>query len=114
MNEYKQAPVLLSKGEKHRGTLGKAIRSHELEIAIMNGLGERDTVAIKIMFFLTGNADNGSFRVSEKTICERCNISESGYKTARKKLISRGWIEHKDGKITVLYDNIYNWQQYKS
>ncbi len=51
----------------------------------------------KIMYFLTGNAAD-SFRVSEKTICERCNISESGYKNARKKLVEKGWLFHKPGE----------------
>lgn len=105
----KSAPVLLSKGEKFRGNNGKAIRSHELESAIMNGLGYRNTAMLKIMFFLTGNSDNGNFRVSQKTICERCNISDTGYKEARKKLDAMGWIDYdkENNSITVLYDNIY-------
>lgn len=105
----KTAPVLLSKGEKFRGNNGKAIRSHELESAIMNGLGERDAAMLKIMFFLTGNSDNGNFRVSQKTICERCNISEAGYKKARAKLNDMRWIDYdkENNSITVLYDNIY-------
>lgn len=82
-----QAPVLLAEGEKNRGTLGKAIRSHELEMAIFNCLGSRDVAAVKFMLFLTGNAADGSFRITEKTVCRRCNISETGYKSARKKLV---------------------------
>ena len=62
---------------------------------------------MKVMFFLTGNAEG--FRVSEKTIMERCNISESGYKNARKKLVEMGWLNHKSGDyIQVNYDKIFN------
>ena len=111
MANLNQAPKLLSNGEKYKdpNKMGKAIRTHELEMKIMNGLGDRDMAMLKIMLFLTGNANDGSFRVAEKTICERCNISESGYKTARKKLIARGWITLKPGEeIIVNYDNMYN------
>lgn len=113
MPNYTQAPLLISLGDKFRGSLGKAIRSHELEIAIMNCLGARDIAAVKLMFFLTGNANDGTFRVAEKTVCERCNISEKSYKDARKKLVNIGWIEHKDGTIKVMYDKIYKDYQLK-
>lgn len=107
MANLQQAPALLSKGERFRGTNGKAIRSHDLETAIWNGLGERDMAMAKVMFFLTGQAQDGKFKVAEKTIIERCNMSERGYKGARKKLVEKGWIDHQEGMITVLYDNIY-------
>ena len=72
----------------------------------MNGLGERDFAAMKIMLFLTGNAEG--FGVAEKTILERCNISESAYKKARKKLVDKGWITHKPGEaIIVNYNTIF-------
>lgn len=102
-----KAPVIKYNGEKFQeGKLGKAIRSHELEAAIANGLGERDFAAYKVMMFLTGNAQG--FGVAEKTICERCNISESAYKKARSKLVQMGWITHIQGKeIIVNYDEIY-------
>ena len=51
----------------------------------------------KVMMFLTGNAEN-EFKVSEKTVMDRCNISESGYKKARKKLVEMGWINHMPGE----------------
>lgn len=110
MANYNQAPVLLAQGQKQRDSKnwGKAIRTHELEMCIMCGLGDRDFAAMKVMLFLTGNAADGSFGVAEKTILERCNISEAAYKNARKKLISMGWITHVAGKsITVNYDKIY-------
>ena len=110
MGNFQQAPELKAVGQKQRDSKkwGKAIRTHELESAIMCGLGDRDFAAMKIMLFLTGNAANEGFRVAEKTIMERCNISESAYKNARKKLVSMGWISHEAGKhITVNYDAIY-------
>lgn len=61
---------------------------------------------VKIMYFLTGNAPG--FRVSEKTILDRCNISESGYKKARKKLVEMQWIFHKPGEyIQVNFNKIF-------
>lgn len=106
MANYNQAPQIKYNGEKYRDSKGwgKAIRTHELETAIMNGLGERDMAMLKIMLFLTGNAEG--FGVAEKTICERCNMSESGYRKARKKLEEKNWITVTDGKIIVNYNVI--------
>ena len=62
---------------------------------------------VKIMYFLTGNAEG--FRVSERTILERCNISESGYKKARKKLAEKQWIFHQAGEyIQVNFNKIFS------
>ena len=108
MPNLQQAPQIKYNGEKYKDSKGwgKAIRPHELESAIFCGLGERDYVACKIMLFLTGNAEG--FRVAEKTIIDRCNISESAYKNARKKLVTMGWITHNPGEsITVNYNKIY-------
>lgn len=107
-----QAPVIKYNGDKMKDNKhwGKAIRTHELETAIMNGLGERDMAMLKIMLFLTGNAEG--FAVAEKTICDRCNISESGYKTARKKLIAMGWISSEKGALIVNFDNILKTKGY--
>lgn len=108
MPNYNQAPVIAVQGTKNRDSKGwgKAIRTHELETILMTQLGSRDMAMLKIMLFLTGNAEG--FAVAEKTICERCNISESGYKKARKSLIDMGWITLQQGKeIRVNYDNIY-------
>lgn len=107
MPNYNQAPAIKYNGEKNRDPKkwGKAIRTHELETAIMNGLGARDMGMLKIMLFLTGNAEG--FRVAEKTIMERCNLSKSGYYTARDKLEKMGWLKCEDGQIVVNYDKIY-------
>ena len=87
--------------------MGMAIRPHELEAAINCCLGQKDIALLKIMYFLTGNASG--FRVAEKTILKRCNISESGYKKGRKKLVEMGWIAHKPGEyIQVDYNKIYS------
>lgn len=106
MPNMNQAPLLKYNGDKMKDNKnwGKAIRTHELEAAIMNGLGPKDMAMLKVMLFLTGNADG--FAVAEKTICERCNISESGYKNARKKLADMGWITHSNGEIIVNYNTI--------
>lgn len=108
---YRQAPKLNSIGSKDRQDRisGFAMRNHQLEAAIANCLGERDFAAYKVMMFLTGNAADIGFRVAEKTILTRMNISERSYVSARKKLIDMGWIEHESGKhITVNYDKIYD------
>lgn len=108
MPNNNQAPIIKYNGEKYQDQKkwGKAIRTHELETAIMCGLDARDIVALKIMFFLTGNAEG--FGVAEKTICDRCKISERAYKTAREKLVKKGWITHIPSKaIIVNYDQIF-------
>ena len=66
----------------------------------------------KLMYFLTGNAEG--FKIPEKTVLQRCNISESGYKRARKKLTAMGWISYKPGQyIQVNYNNIFKDLKYK-
>ena len=88
--------------------MGKAMRMHELEAAFACCLGQKDFAMYKVMMFLTGNAAE-KFRVSEKVIMERCNISESGYKNARKKLAEMGWITHEPSQyIQVNFDKIYS------
>lgn len=114
MPNFEQAPLLKSKGEKNRNDKWKkAIRTNHLESIIFNGLTGKQGAQLKIMFFLTGNADNGSFAVAEKTVMNRCGISETTYKNARKSLVEKGWIIHKpskngvQGEIIVDYDAIY-------
>lgn len=109
MPTYNQAPVIKYKGNKLKDSKGwgKTIRTHELEWKFMSELGERDMAMLKIMLFLTGNAEG--FAVAEKTICDRCNISSSGYRTARKKLSDKGWItcDTSNKTITVNYNVIF-------
>lgn len=105
-NTHSQAPELKYNGDKMKDNKGwgKAIRTHELEAAIMNGLGPRDMGMLKVMLFLTGNAEG--FKIAEKTICERCNISETGYKDIRKKLVDKGWITHAPGGHIIVNYNV--------
>ena len=108
MESYSQAPMLKHNGKKDQSphNWGKAIRTHDLETAIFRCLGQKDYAMAKVMLFLTGNGEG--FKVAEKTILERCNISESGYKNARKKLIEKGWITHKPSDfIQVNYSKIF-------
>lgn len=109
-----QAPILMSKGEKNRDKKwGFAIRTHELETILFNGLTGKQGAQLKLMLFLTGNADNGSFAIAEATVISRCGMSETTYKSARKSLVEKGWIIHKpsvngqQGEIIVDYDAIY-------
>ena len=109
MEYYAQSPEIRHNGKKDQSPhgWGRAIRTHELETAIFCCLGQKDYAMAKIMLFLTGNAEG--FRVSARTICNRCNISESGYKKARKKLAERQWIFHKAGEyIQVNFNKIYS------
>lgn len=114
MANFKQAPLLKSKGEKNRNNKWHtAIRTHHLESLIMNGIDGKCGAQLKIMFFLTGHAADKGFAVAEKTIMSRCGIAETTYKKARKALVKKGWIIHNpskngvQGEIIVDYDAIY-------
>ena len=114
MGNFNQAPLLKSKGEKNRDKKwGMAIRTNDLEAIIFNGLTGKEGAQLKLILFLTGNADNGSFAVPEATVMSRCGMSETTYKSARKKLVEKGWIIHEpsknghQGAIVVDYDAIY-------
>lgn len=111
MPNYNQAPRIKHVGNKmtDRSKMGFAQRSHEVETAIMCGLGERDMAMLKIMLFLTGNAEG--FQVPESTICQRCNISPTGYKNARRKLVEKGWLRAEDGYIVVDFNAILSQQK---
>ena len=61
-------------------------------------------VALKVMLFFTGNSNEGDFRIAQKTIFNRMNISEKPYYKARKKLEEMGWI-HFDSKENAIYIN---------
>ena len=110
MEMYNQAPLLLRRGEKQTNKNDLfAMRPHNLEAAICCCLGNRDIVALKVMLFFTGNSNEGEFRVSQKVIFDRMNISEKPYYTARKKLEEMKWIEYvrSENAIYINYDNIY-------
>lgn len=114
MGYFNQAPILKKNGEKNRSEKwGMAIRTNHLESIIFNGLTGKEGAQLKLILFLTGNADNGSFAVPEATVMNRCGMTETTYKSARKGLIEKGWIIHKpsangqQGEIIVDYDAIY-------
>lgn len=114
MGNFNQAPILKSKGQKSRNSKwGFAQRDHELESIIFNGLTGKQGAQIKLILFLTGNSDKGNFAVPEATVMSRCGMSETTYKSARKKLVEKGWIIHEpsknghQGAIVVDYDAIY-------
>lgn len=110
MTSFQKAPVLTHNGLKDRNIMGWgfAKRPHELETAFAQLLAGKEFAMYKIMMFLSGNAPN-KFKVAEKTIMERCNISESGYKKARKKLVDMGWISHAPSQyIQVNFNKIYS------
>ncbi len=109
MANYNQAPVLLAIGEKNKNQQF-AYRPHELEYAICCCLGNRDIVTLKTMLFFTGESNNGDFRVAQKTIMERMNISEKTYYKARKQLEEMGWIHYDDkaNAIYINYEKIYS------
>lgn len=80
-------------------------RSHEVEMAIMNGLSAQQGGPLKIMLVLTGCGEN--FRISESMIKERTGLSASGYRTARAKLEEMGWIsKNVEGYITINMEKI--------
>lgn len=107
MPNLNQAPELKAIGKKDKpGAFMR--RPIELEEGMMNLLGPRDFAQFKLMMFLTGNAADSGFRIAEKTVCNRCNISEAVYKTARAALVKRGWLIHEPAvSITVNYTQIY-------
>lgn len=89
---------------------GKNIRDGYLEQKIAEVCGEKQFAAYKLLMFLTGSADG--FRIAEKTACERCSLSERGYRNARKFLKENNLIRlTPDNRIEVNYEAIYNHQK---
>ena len=108
MPNHNQAPILTYRGDKmmSNNIAGFAQRSHDLEKAIMTGLGSQETAQLKIMFALTGNAEG--FACAESTILDRTGLAHATYINNRRKLIEKGWIELKDKKLYVNIDKILN------
>lgn len=109
MANYLQAPTLIHKGKKLKGNTIYWQLPQDLMAYVFNELDTKSGAQIKLMCLLLGTAGNGSFSVSEKFVTDTCNISEQGYKTARKALVNRGWITHdtKNQKIIVNIDMMY-------
>ncbi len=104
---YKQAPVL-----RHRGN--KFIKKYEsywqlpqgIMTQVFHGLNGKCGNQIKLMCLLLGNSGTGNFRVSEQWVINQTGMDETGYKRARKELINRGWLSHRDGELFVNIDKI--------
>ena len=62
---------------------------------IFNQLDGKNGNQMKIMIVLLGTVGDGSFRVSEKWICERTGTVQQSYNRARKSLVERGWLQVK-------------------
>lgn len=108
MPNYDQAPKIKNNGLKDRRSKelpGYSNRSTLLEEKIMQGIDSRQGVALKVMLFLTGNAEG--FGIALKTITERLNITKTAYYSARKYLTELGWITCTKDEIVVNYDVIY-------
>jgi hypothetical protein len=107
MAGHSQAPLLFYDKEAKMKNKEKGFTSRSVEVETLIMQGCSTVGELKVMLFLTGNAGDGSFGVAEKTVLDRCGISESTYKTARKKLKEKGWITCVDGvSITVNFDVI--------
>ena len=108
MPNHNQAPKIRNNGVKDRRSKelpGYSNRSTLLEEKIMQGIDSRQGVALKVMLFLTGNAEG--FGIALKTITERLNITQTAYYNARKYLVELGWITCTKDAIIVNYDVIY-------
>jgi len=108
MPNYNQAPKIRNNGLKDRRSEelpGYSNRSTLLEDRLMRGIDSRQAAALKVMLFLTGNAEG--FGVALKTITERLNITQTAYYNARKYLEGLGWITCTNDEIVVNYDVIY-------
>lgn len=110
-----QAPILAAKGEKFQNEPMKAIMGWELKEFIYNNLGERDFAMWKVMDYCITNASEAEcvaknkepYRLTEETIAKRINVSKDGYLRARKKLEAKKWLQVADGRVYVLYDELY-------
>lgn len=102
MPNYRQAPKLYHNKTKYNSNNYYNL-PQDLMDCIFQQLDGKNGSQIKLMVVLLGTLGDGSFRISEKWICERCGInSQQAYSTARKALIERGWIYIEDGNIYIL------------
>lgn len=115
LNNLRQAPTLIN-------PRGSATTKHKdkqfyslpigLTAIICNELSGKAGNQLKLMLLLIGSQDTSggikkAFAISEGLVKSRLGMSQTRYVEARNALKERGWIEHKDGYIKVLYDNIY-------
>ena len=110
-NKVDQAPRIKNNGEKKlkNSKNGFAMRPHDLETIFFNLIPYKNIVQLKVMLYLTGNAEG--FRLIKDATLERLNVSSSAYYNARKDLVDKGWISVEEGKdfsyIVINYNKIY-------
>ena len=106
MATTQQAPQLNHKGKKMEKNTPFYQLPQDIMDIIFNQLDGKNGNQMKIMTVLLGTAGDGSFRVSEKWICERTGMLQPAYIRARKALVERGWLQVENGHIYLLLDEI--------
>lgn len=106
MATTQQAPQLNHKGKKMEKNTPFYQLPQDIMDIIFNKLDGKNGNQMKIMIVLLGTVGDGSFRVSEKWICERTGMVQQSYNRARKALVERGWLQVEDGHIYLLLDEI--------
>lgn len=106
MATIQQAPQLNHKGKKMENNVPFYQLPQDIMDIIFNKLDGKNGNQMKIMIVLLGTVGDGSFRVSEKWICERTGMVQQSYNRARKALVERGWLQVEDGHIYLLLDEI--------
>lgn len=102
MSNYRNAPKLKFQGAKKLDNQHYQLPQDVMDI-VFQKLGN-SSAQLRLMVVLIGTRED--FAVSEKWICERCNLKQPSYVEARKKLVERGWLTHEKGSITVNFDAI--------
>ena len=106
MATLKQAPVLKHNGKKQQGKNFYMI-PQELADVVFAELGN-SSAQLRIMMVLIGTKPD-EFRISEKWILDRTGLTQPSYVRARKELVNKGWINHKDNEyIAVNFSYIYS------
>lgn len=104
MANFRQAPRLYFNGDKGDGRFYSL--PHELMDTVFRQLNGKQGNQIKLMIALFGTIGDGTFRISQKWICDRTGMNQSNYVRARQALIEKGWLEIKDGNIYINFDVI--------
>lgn len=106
MSDLRQAPKLYHSGKKDKKDF--YLLPKNLMDSIFNQLSGKQGNQIKLMCVLLGTLGDGSFRVSEKWICDRTGMEQSAYVRARAELIEKGWLSREGGNLYVQIENIKN------
>lgn len=110
--KFCQAPTLVNSGKGYRPAdwknYGNGVIDGYLGQKICEACGAQMGAREVLRFFISC-ADG--FKLTEKTICERCNITERTYRRARKFLTENNLILVYGGMIEVNYKDIYNFKK---